>query len=59
MIVPRTAAHKHYDTLEIADHVIVLDKGQIVEQGSPDDLRRSQVPLVRDFLQEALNAETS
>jgi phospholipid/cholesterol/gamma-HCH transport system ATP-binding protein len=40
--------------LEIADKIIVLDQGQIIEQGSVEDLKKSKVPLVRDFLKEAL-----
>ncbi|MGE0527270.1 MAG: ABC transporter ATP-binding protein, partial [Bdellovibrionales bacterium] len=52
-------SHDMQCALEIADHVIVLDKGEIVEQGSPADLKRSPHPLVRDFLKEALNAEAS
>jgi ABC-type transporter Mla maintaining outer membrane lipid asymmetry ATPase subunit MlaF len=37
---------------EIADRIIVLDKGQIIEQGSPKDLLNSKQPLVQDFLAE-------
>jgi len=38
--------------LEIADRIIVLDQGRIIEQGRVEDVKRSQVPLVRDFLAE-------
>jgi phospholipid/cholesterol/gamma-HCH transport system ATP-binding protein len=40
--------------LEIADRIIVLDKGEIVEQGTPDQLKKSAQPLVKDFLAETL-----
>ncbi|MGE4131244.1 MAG: ABC transporter ATP-binding protein [Bdellovibrionales bacterium] len=43
--------------LEIADYIIVLDKGEIVAQGTTAEMRKCQVPLVRDFLQEALESE--
>lgn len=40
--------------LEIADRIIVLDQGRIIEQGRVEEVKRSQVPLVREFLAEAL-----
>jgi len=40
--------------LEIADRILVLDQGQIVEEGPTERVKASQVPLVRDFLKEAL-----
>lgn len=49
-------SHDMHCALEIADRIIVLDQGHIVEQGTPDALKRSQVPLVRDFLLEALES---
>ena len=45
--------------LEIADRIIVLDQGQIIEQGTTEKLKKSQVPLVRDFLKEALENDPS
>lgn len=47
-------SHDMTCALSIADRIVVLDKGQIVEQGTPDELKKSQVPLVRDFLAEVL-----
>lgn len=38
--------------LSIADRIIVLDQGQIVDQGTPDQLLKSTKPLVVDFLSE-------
>ena len=46
-------SHDMACALKIADHIVVLDQGQIVDQGSPKQLLESQVPLVRDFLAES------
>jgi phospholipid/cholesterol/gamma-HCH transport system ATP-binding protein len=45
-------SHDMACALEIADHIVVLDKGKIVDSAPPKELRRSKVPLVRDFLAE-------
>jgi phospholipid/cholesterol/gamma-HCH transport system ATP-binding protein len=45
-------SHDMACAFEIADRIIVLDKGQIIEQGSPKDLLNSKQPLVQDFLAE-------
>ncbi len=50
-------SHDMKCALDIADHILMLDKGQIVDQGSPAHMKKSQVPLVRDFLKEAIDAE--
>ncbi len=39
--------------LEIADRIVVLDKGMIVEQGTVAEILKSKQPLVVDFLAEA------
>lgn len=44
--------------LNIADRIIVLDQGNVVDQGTPDELRKSQVPLTKDFLVEVLENES-
>lgn len=36
----------------IANRIVVLDQGQIVELGTPEQLKNSQQPLVVDFLSE-------
>ncbi len=46
-------SHDMHCALKIADQIVVLDQGQIVDQGTPKQLLQSQVPLVRDFLAEA------
>jgi phospholipid/cholesterol/gamma-HCH transport system ATP-binding protein len=50
-------SHDMHCALEIADRIIVLDQGQILEQGTPENLTKSSIPLVRDFLEEALEAK--
>lgn len=47
-------SHDMQCALEIADRIIVLDKGQVVDQGTPDELKKSKHPLVIDFLAEVL-----
>lgn len=39
--------------LEIADRIVVLDQGYIVEQGTVPEILKSKQPLVVDFLEEA------
>ncbi len=49
-------SHDMQCALDIADHILVLDKGEIIAQGNPDELKLNPHPLVRDFLNEAMNA---
>lgn len=45
-------SHDMICALKIADRILVLDKGEVVEQGSRDQILSSTVPLVKDFLSE-------
>ena len=45
-------SHDMESALRIADHIVVLDAGGVLTQGSPEDMKSSQVPLVQDFLSE-------
>ena len=47
-------SHDMNCALGIADRILVLDQGQIVEFGSVEEIRKSQNPLVQDFLAEVL-----
>jgi phospholipid/cholesterol/gamma-HCH transport system ATP-binding protein len=47
-------SHDMQCALDIADRIIVLDGGKIVEDGDRDHLRQSKQPLVRDFLAEVV-----
>lgn len=50
-------SHDMQCALDIADRIIVLDKGEIVDQGTPEELKQSQQPLVKDFLSEVLSQQ--
>ena len=43
-------SHDLDETFHIADQVIVLANGKIAAQGTPDDVRSSRDPLVRQFV---------
>lgn len=47
-------SHDMACALSIAHRIVVLDKGEIVDQGTPEELKKSKVPLVKDFLAEVL-----
>lgn len=47
-------SHDMQCALSIADRIVVLDKGEIVALGTPGELKKSQVPLVKDFLAEVV-----
>jgi phospholipid/cholesterol/gamma-HCH transport system ATP-binding protein len=51
-ITSLVVSHDMVCALGIADRIIVLDQGWIVEKGSPDEIRASFLPLVQDFLLE-------
>lgn len=48
-------SHDMQCALSIADRIVVLHEGSIVAQGTPDELKRSQVPIVRQFLSEVVD----
>jgi phospholipid/cholesterol/gamma-HCH transport system ATP-binding protein len=43
-------SHDLDETFRIADHVIILANGGIAAQGPPDEVRRSEDPLVHQFV---------
>jgi len=38
-------------TLKVADKVAMLHEGRIIEEGTPDEMRRNQNPILRQFLE--------
>lgn len=52
-------SHDMACAMAIADRIIVLDQGQIVAQGTPEEMLHSRVPLVEDFLAEVKNGSTN
>jgi phospholipid/cholesterol/gamma-HCH transport system ATP-binding protein len=52
-------SHDMQCALEIADQILVLDQGEVIVQGTPEQLRHSAIPLVKDFLQEVVNVEAT
>ncbi|MGE3975689.1 MAG: ABC transporter ATP-binding protein [Bdellovibrionales bacterium] len=47
-------SHDMNCALDIADRIIVLDKGIVICNGTPQELKKNTQPLVKDFLEEAL-----
>lgn len=45
-------SHDMSCALKIADRIVVLDQGQVVDQGTPEELLKSEKQLVIDFLSE-------
>jgi phospholipid/cholesterol/gamma-HCH transport system ATP-binding protein len=43
-------SHDLHETFEIADEVAMIANGRVVAQGTPDELRHSEDPLVRQFV---------
>lgn len=43
-------SHDVHETFAIADHIVFLANGGIVDQGSPAQMRASENPLVRQFV---------
>lgn len=50
-------SHDMDSALSVADKILVLDKGQIVEHTDSKSITHSKVPLVQDFLHEILRED--
>ncbi len=44
--------------LDIADRIMILDQGHFIEQGTPEEIKKSKNPLVKAFLSEVLEDRT-
>ncbi|MDR0274754.1 MAG: ABC transporter ATP-binding protein [Burkholderiaceae bacterium] len=49
-ITSLVVSHDLAETFRIADHVVILADGAVTEQGTPDQVRESSHPLVRQFV---------
>jgi phospholipid/cholesterol/gamma-HCH transport system ATP-binding protein len=43
-------SHELEETFQIADHVIILANGKVAAQGKPEDVRKSEDPLVSQYV---------
>jgi ABC-type Fe3+/spermidine/putrescine transport system ATPase subunit len=51
MITIIYVTHNHLDALEMADEIIVLNNGKIEQTGTPDQIRDSKIPFVKEFIE--------
>lgn len=45
-------SHDMHSALQVADYIIVLAEGGILDQGTPSEIQKSPQPLIQDFLKE-------
>ena len=50
-------SHDMESAMEIADRILMLGEGKIIEQGDVSHMKRSRVPLVREFLRDVLSVK--
>ncbi len=43
--------HDHHEAFNLADDIMVINEGKIVENGTPQEIRRSNNPFVREFIE--------
>ncbi len=43
--------HDHREAMEISDRILLLSNGHIAFSGSPDEMRRSENPYVKEFIE--------
>ena len=47
-------SHDMQCAIKAADRILVLDRGKILQMGTVEEIKASEVPLIRDFLYETL-----
>jgi len=52
-------SHDIDSTLKMAHHVAMISKGKIIESGTPDDIRESENPVVRQFVEGRADGNSS
>lgn len=50
-------SHDMACAIEIADHILMIGEGRILDQGDVEHMKQSRVPLVREFLRDVLEGE--
>ena len=45
-------SHDMESALNVADEIVVLEKGNLLTQGTPEEMKKSDIPLIKDFLAE-------
>ncbi|MCP5105473.1 MAG: ATP-binding cassette domain-containing protein, partial [bacterium] len=51
MITVIYVTHDHLDALEMADRIIVLNHGKIEQVGTPEEIKHSINPFVKEFIE--------
>lgn len=50
--------HDMVSAFGIADRIAMLDKGQVIAEGTPEEFRQSQNPVVREFIAAQMDPDT-
>ncbi len=43
--------HDHLEAFNLADEIVVIDSGRVIESGTPEDIKNSQNTFVREFIE--------
>ena len=43
--------HDHHEAFSLADEIVVIDSGIVIESGTPEDIKNSQNTFVREFIE--------
>lgn len=50
-------SHDMFAAFHLADHLVMLDKGRVLLEGTPDDFRNSEIELIQRFLAKGFKKE--